>query len=161
MFFWFIGTAVATVGFVFRDPAFDYRLLVVGSVLPIADGLFGGTRALHGLTVSVALLAILMLATRRGGPTRKLLLGLPIGMILHLVFDGAWTDTDTFWWPFTGWGFDDEPLPIVRRWPFGLVLEAIGLAICWWLVRANSLWSATAARRFLHEGRLTHVPGAP
>jgi hypothetical protein len=159
VFFWFIGTAVVSVGFVFRDPGFDYRLLIVGSVLPIADGLFGGARAMHSLTVSVALLAILMLATRRGGATRKLLLGLPIGMILHLVFDGAWTDTDTFWWPFTGTGFDDEPLLIVGRGALSLVLEAIGVVICWWLVRANSLASVQAWRRFLHDGRLARVPG--
>ncbi len=57
MFFWFIGTAIVTVGVVFRDPRFDYRLLIVGSVLPIADGAFGGARALHSVTVSVALLA--------------------------------------------------------------------------------------------------------
>lgn len=159
MFFWFIGTAIASVGFVFRDPAFDYRLLIVGSVLPIADGLFGGARALHSLTVSVLLLAVLMLATRRGGPRRKFLLGLPIGMILHLVFDGAWTDTDTFWWPFTGAMFDDQSLPIVQRGALSLLLEAAGIAICWWLVHANSLTSAPARRRFLHDGRLARVPG--
>ena len=42
MFFWFVGTAIITVGVVFRDPRFDYRLLIVGSVIPIADGLLGG-----------------------------------------------------------------------------------------------------------------------
>ena len=60
MFFWFIGTAVVTVGVVFRAPRFDYRLLIVGSVLPIADGVVGGARALHSVTVSVGLLAALM-----------------------------------------------------------------------------------------------------
>ena len=34
MLLWFLGTAVLTVWFVFRDPAFDYRLLLVGAVLP-------------------------------------------------------------------------------------------------------------------------------
>jgi hypothetical protein len=82
-------------------------------------------------------------------------------MILHLVFDGAWTDTDTFWWPFTGLTFDDEPLPIVQRGALSLLLEAVGIAICWWLVRANSLASASARRRFLRDGTLLHVPGGP
>lgn len=163
MFFWFFGTAVVSVGFVFRDPGFDYRLLIVGSVLPIADGLpgllSGGARPLHSLTVSVLLLAVLMMATRRGGPTRKLLLGLPIGMFLHLVFDGAWTDTETFWWPFTGVGFDDEPLPMFQRGGFSILLEIVGVLLCGWLVRMNSLLSAPARRRFLHDGRLAHVPG--
>lgn len=161
MFFWFIGTAVVSVGFVFRDPAFDYRLLIVGSVLPIGDGLFGGARALHSITLSVALLAGFMLATRRGGPLRRLLLGLPIGMFLHLVFGGAWTDSEIFWWPFSGPTFVDAPLPIVQRGALSLVFEAAGLAICWWLVRANSLLTAANRRRFMHDGRLPHVPGTP
>ena len=63
MFFWFIGTSIAAVWFVFRDPRFDYRLLVVGAVLPLVDGLFGGARVMHTLVFSLALLAIVMLAT--------------------------------------------------------------------------------------------------
>ncbi len=161
MFFWFIGTAVVSVGFVFRDPAFDYRLLIVGSVLPIGIGLFGGARALHSITLSVAILAVFMLATRRGGPLRRLLLGLPIGMFLHLVFGGAWADTEIFWWPFTGLTFAGPPLPIVQRSALSLLLEAIGMAICWWLVRADSLLTAANRRRFMHDGRLLHVPGSP
>ena len=42
------ATAIVTVWFVFRDPRFDYRLLIVGSVLPLADGVTGGAaRAAH------------------------------------------------------------------------------------------------------------------
>ncbi len=113
MFFWFIATAVVTVGFVFRDPSFDNRLLIVGAVLPGADVVFGGARALHSITLSIVLLAAVMLATKRGSRLRKTLLGLPIGMFLHLVFDAAWNDTDTFWWPFTGLEFVDDGIPIV------------------------------------------------
>ena len=93
VFFWFIGTAVVTVWFVFRDPRFDYRLLIVGSVLPaVVDALFGGARVLHSLMFSVVLLAVLMLATPRGTPIRRTLLALPIGTLLHLVFTGAWIE---------------------------------------------------------------------
>ena len=64
MLFWFVGTAVLSVWFVFRDPRFDYRLLVVGSVLPaVVDGFLGGARVLHSLTFSVALRVLVMLAT--------------------------------------------------------------------------------------------------
>ena len=94
MFFWFIGTAVVTIWFVFRDPAFDYRLLIVGSVLPaLVDAFFGGARVLHSVTFSVALLAVLMLATPGRKPIRRMLLGLPLGTMLHLVFTGAWTNS--------------------------------------------------------------------
>jgi hypothetical protein len=161
VFFWFIGTAVVAVGFVFRDPAFDYRLLIVGSVLPIGDGLFGGARALHSVTVSVALLAVLMAATTGRRPERKLLLGLPIGMLLHLVFDGAWADTKVFWWPFTGLAFSDTPLPVADRGPWSIAMEAVGIGLCWWLFRANDLGTSENRRRFIRDGRLLHVPGGP
>jgi len=115
MFFWFIGTSIVTVWFVFRDPSFDYRLLIVGSVLPgIVDGLFGGARVLHSLTFSVGLLAVLMVATSGRKPIRKMLLGLPVGTLLHLVFTGAWTETTVFWWPFFGFSFDDAPHGLCR-----------------------------------------------
>ena len=122
MFFWFIATAVLAVNWVFKDPRFDYRLLVVGSVLPLVDGLFGGARALHSLTVSVALLAVLMLVTAGRKPIRRTLLGLPIGMLMHLVFGSAWSDTDTFWWPFTGWEFSEQRAPDRRS---ALVVGAV------------------------------------
>lgn len=158
MFFWFIGTAIVAVAVVFRDPRFDYRLLIVGSVLPIADGLFGGARALHSVTFSVALLAVLMLATSGRKPIRKMLLGLPIGMILHLVFDGAWNDTETFWWPFFGLSFDDAPLPELDRGWWSLPLEAIGIAICVWLWRHNGLADRERRSAFFRDGRLDAVP---
>ncbi len=158
MCFWFVGTAVITVGFVFRDPRFDYRLVIVGSVLPVADGLFGGARALHSLTASVALLAVLMVATAGRRPIRRTLLGLPIGMFLHLVFDGAWNDTETFWWPFTGTGFSGAGWPITERGAWSVVLEAVGVALCVWLWRRNDLGDAARRRAFLRDGRLVAVP---
>ena len=121
MFFWFIGTSIVTVRFVFQDPRFDYRLLIVGAVLPLVDLLFGRIDVLHTLVFSLLLLAIVMLATLGRRPARALLLGLPIGTLLHLVFDGAWTDTDLFWWPAGGWSFAGVELPEVER---GLVERA-------------------------------------
>jgi hypothetical protein len=158
VFFWFIGTAVISVGLVFRDPRFDYRLLIVGSVLPVGEGVFGGARVLHSVTFSVLLLAVIVLATSGRKPIRKVLLGLPIGMILHLVFDGAWNNTEVFWWPFFGWAFDDAPLPVVDRGAWSLLLEAIGVALCAWLWRHNRLGDPERRRAFLRDGRLDAVP---
>jgi hypothetical protein len=158
VFFWFIATAVFAVGFVFRDPRFDYRLLIVGSVLPLLDGIFGGARALHSITVSIALLVVLMLATSGRKPIRKMLLGIPIGMFMHLVFDAAWNDTDTFWWPFTGFEFADAEFPIAARGWWSVVLEALGVAGCVWLFRHNQLGDAARRRHFLSTGQLSAVP---
>lgn len=158
MFFWFLATSVITIGFVFRDPNFDNRLLLVGSVLPVLDIVFGGARALHSITVSIALLATVMIVTSRGSDRRRTWLGLPIGMFLHLVFDAAWNDTDTFWWPFTGISFDDVGIPIVDRGWVSVVLELLGLAGCLFLWRNNGLGDRERRRRFLADGRLDAVP---
>lgn len=158
MFFWFIGTAIVAVAMVFRDPRFDYRLLIVGSVLPLADALFGGARALHSVTVSVGLLAVLMIATSGRKPVRKMLLGLPIGMILHLVFDGAWNNTEVFWWPLFGTSFDDAALLLVDRGWWSILLEAIGVGICVWLWRHNQLRDRARRSAFFRDGRLDAVP---
>ena len=72
-------------------------------------------RWMHSLAFSVALLVAVMAVTAGRKPQRKLLLGLPIGTFLHLVFDGAWATTDVFWWPFGGWDFGGHRLPEVQR----------------------------------------------
>ena len=90
MFLWFIGTAVVSVWYVFRDPRFDYRFLAVGALLPDVIDLPGGhARWAHSLTVSVGTLLVVMLVTAGRKPIRRLLLALPIGMLMHLVWDGV------------------------------------------------------------------------
>jgi hypothetical protein len=154
VFLWFIGTAVITVWYVFRDPRFDYRLLVVGSVAPELDALFGGMRWLHSLTCSVVLLGVVMVVSIGRTQLRKLLLGLPIGMLLHLVFDGAWATTEVFWWPFTGASIGDEPLPSAQRGWWNVLLEAIGLLLIVWSWRCAGLADPRRRRAVLRTGRL-------
>ena len=79
-----------------------------------------------------------MLATIGRRPLRRTLLGLPLGTLLHLVYTGAWTDTSTFWWPFSG-GFDDARLPIAARGWWNVPLELAGLMIVVWVVRTAGL----------------------
>jgi hypothetical protein len=156
VFLWFVGTVVVTVWFVFGDPGFDYRLLVVGAVLPVVvDGFFGGARVLHSLTFAVALLVVLMLATPGRRPIRKMLLGLPIGILLHLVFDGAWRNARVFWWPFGGLTFDDAPHPVWERGWWNLPLELIGAAMCWWVYRTASLGDPDRRAWFRRTGQLS------
>jgi hypothetical protein len=146
VFFWFLGAVVAAVWIVFHDTAIDYRLVLLGAVLPdLIDAPFGGARVMHSVTASVALLAIVMLATIGRRPLRRRLLALVIGVFLHLVVDGAWTDAKVFWWPFGGLSFDDAPLPSVARGWWNVPLELIGLGVLAWFWRRFRL--ADAARR--------------
>jgi hypothetical protein len=158
VFLWFVATSVLAVRYVFRDPRFDYRLLIVGALLPDAvDAVFGGARVLHTLTASVALMTLIMVVTRRGSVLRRRLLPLAIGFFMHLVFDGAFANTDVFWWPFTGTSFGGARLPVAERGALNVVLEAIGAAGIVWIVRRHGLRDRNARRRFFATGELVEV----
>ena len=156
MFFWFIGTAVLSVWFVFRDPSFDHRTLIIGALLPDAiDGVWGGARGFHSVTTSVAVLVAVMLATIGKRPIRKRLLAVPIGMFMHLIYDGAFNNTKVFWWPFTGLSFDDTSLPVVDRGMSNIVFEAIGLIMCVYAWKKFGLGDASRRRAFVKTGTLS------
>lgn len=158
MLLWFVGTSVLAIWYVFRDPRFDYRLLLVGALLPpLVDVWSGGAWVMHSLVASVGLMVLVMLATAGRKPIRRTLLGLPLGTFLHLVFTGAWTDTEVFWWPFSGWSFGESPLPIVARGWWNLPLELIGAVLVVWIVRRADLTTAAARQRFVATGQLSLV----
>ena len=154
MFLWFIGTAVASVWYVFRDPRFDYRLLAFGALVPDIIDLPGGqARWAHSLTVAVGTLAAVMLLSVGRKPIRRLLLALPIGMLLHLVFDGVFSSTEVFWWPFTGsWG--DVRVPSLQRGWWNVILEALGALVLVWMWRRCNLADAERRGRLVHHGLL-------
>ncbi len=61
MFFWFIGCSVLIVAWVFASPAIDYRLVALGSVLPIIELVLGGPWLLHTLLAPVAVMTLVMI----------------------------------------------------------------------------------------------------
>ena len=98
MIAWPAGMALVATWLVFRDPAIDHRVVVLGAVLPdLVDGPFGGARLLHTVALSALLLVVVMVVTRGRRHARRRWLFLPVGTFLHLVFDAMWTRTDTFW----------------------------------------------------------------
>ena len=155
MFFWFLGTSFVAVWFVFRDDRFDYRVLALGALVPdIVDGVTGGVWVMHSVVASVVVLAAVMAIARRGSLRRRRWLALPIGMMLHLVFDGAFNSTETFWWPFAGFDFVQESLPSLNRMPLNVVLELIGLGLLGWMWKINQLSISANRTRFVSTGRL-------
>ena len=158
MFFWFIGAATLAVWFVFHDPRFDNRFLILGVLIPDPiDLLWGGARGLHSVAASVALLLAIMLATMGRRPMRRRLLCLPIGTFLHLVFDGAFGNTRVFWWPFSGLSFSGARLPSVERGLLNVVFEVFGIALCAFAWRRFGLADPDRRRSFLRTGSLAFV----
>jgi len=134
MLLWFVGTSVAAVWFVFRDPQFNYRLVVVGALIPdIIDGIGGGAGPLHSVVTVIALLAVVMLITTGRRPVRKPLLAVIIGLFMHLVFDGAFANTSMFWWPLGGFATYEQALPSVDRGWINIGLELVGVGLIIWV----------------------------
>lgn len=155
MLLWFVGPSILIVWSVFGSPSADYRLVAVGSLVPLLDVPFGGPRVLHSLSGAALLLVAVMVGARGQRLLQRRLLALPIGLLLHLVLDGAWTDTHAFWWPFLGTAWSTASLPEVGR---GLVLNALfelaGLAACWWGYKRFRLAESDRRALFIHTGRV-------
>lgn len=155
MLLWFIGLSIALVWLVFQSPALDVRVVAVGALVPWLDVVTGGAWILHTLVGSVVLLTTVMLTTRGRRLMRRRLLGIPIGMFLHLALDGTWSDSELFWWPFLGGdGFAGELPELSRSVGVVVLLEALGVVAIVWLWRAFGL--AVPARRaeLVRTGRL-------
>ena len=80
MILWFAGVSFVFVWWVFRSPALDYRLVMLGSILPVGEVVLGGPRLMHTLLGPVALLLLIMLATQKRRLVRRRWIGIPIGM---------------------------------------------------------------------------------
>lgn len=155
MLLWFAGASIVIVWLVFRSPALDYRLVVLGAVAPVGEVLAGGAWVLHTLVGAVAALALVMLATRQRRLVRRRWIGLPIGLLLHLALDGIWAEAEVFWWPFLGWQLGEVGVPEASR---GLVpvvvLEVAGAAALVWCWVSFGLGDPLRRRQFLRTGQL-------
>jgi hypothetical protein len=154
---WFIGGSWVAVWAVLQDPAVDYRLVVLGALLPDAvDGPIGGVRYAHTLAAGVVVLLAVMLATVGRRRLRRRLLAVPIGMLIHLILDGMWTDARVFWWPFQGWSLAGAGrLPSLGH-PVAVTVaeEVAGAIALWWCWVRFGLADPDRRTRFVRTGRL-------
>jgi len=108
MFFWFVALSFALVLMVFDSAALDYRLIMVGSLVPWLDFLVGGPWVLHSVFAPVLIMIAVMLIGWGRRLFQRRWLGLPIGIFLHQVLAATWTSQKLFWWPSFGFGLDGE-----------------------------------------------------
>lgn len=159
MLVWYLATAAVGVWAVFDSPAIDYRFVLLGGALPVAEVVLGRPGPLHSLLVAVAVLTVIMLATTGRRLVRRRLLGIPIGLMAHLVFSGAWADTDAFWWPLAGLALSDAEPPELARGGLSILLELAGVALALWWVHRVGLDDRAAQAEFRRTGRLPrHTP---
>lgn len=165
MILWFAGMSMVLMWVVFRDPAIDHRLVVVGALLPdLVDAPFGRLGVAHTLLAPVVLLFVIMGVTVGRRRLRRRLLAVPIGWFFHLVLDPVWQETGVFWWPAQGLSFGDVPLPAYdRSLLLTLTLEVIGLLALAWAWRTFGLTDPGRRSVFLRTGRIDRaiVDGEP
>jgi hypothetical protein len=151
---WFVVLAPIMVAEVFRSPMVDYRLVALGSLLPMLDLTTGTFSGLHTLAGSVAALGVVMLGTMRRRLARRRLLGVPIGLFCHLVLDGTWTRTKLFWWPASGWARPENPPEQGHSPAIWLVMELAAAALAVWAWRRYGLAQAENRQLLVRRGHL-------
>jgi len=148
--------------------AVDYRLVIVGSMLPdiidkplgvfvLSEEVSTGRAFAHSLAfVSAIALAALV----RPGTARRLLAPVALGAAAHLVFDRMWKEPHTLLWPLLGWrlervdvsGWWRQMLEQLFSDPYTYVSEAAGaavvVALLAFLIRTGGL------RDFILSGRM-------
>lgn len=155
MILWFVVVAPILVAEVFQSPRVDYRLVSVGALLPLVEVVGVPFVALHTLLAPVLVLTLVMAATSGRRLLRRRLIGIPIGLFLHLVLDATFTVAELFWWPAFSVAVDRDLLPEVGR-PIlvGLALDAVAVIAAWWAVGRYDLRVAENRSRLLATGHL-------
>jgi hypothetical protein len=86
---------------------------------------------------------------------RRRLLGVPIGLLLHLVLDGTWATSELLWWPGFGTSFGENQLPeFSRSLAVGIILELAALAAALWAYRRYDLDRPENRTRLISTGQL-------
>ena len=148
---------------------FDYRFLLVGSLLPdILDKPIGGIIFYntfqsgrifgHTLLLNIILIVLGIYILRKWGKTWLIILA--SGSIVHVLLDRMWANPEAFFWPAYGWSFPkispvnffgwlSNVLNILTNPAVGIP-EIIGLGILVWF--AARLIMKKQVRAFIRSG---------
>lgn len=157
MLIWFLVAAPFLVAEIFRSPMVDYRLVALGAVLPVIEVAIGRPFVLHTLVAPVLVMTATMAATVGRRLLRRRLLGVSIGLFLHLVLDATWSSAHLFWWPVFGLSFAGLEVPEASSPGWRLVLELVGVALAFVAWRRYGLDDPAARDRLVRRG---HLPAA-
>ena len=154
MLIWFAVVSAVAVAEIFGSPLVDYRMVALGSVLPVIDLIVGQPTPVHTLAGPVVVLTAVMLATVGRRLLRRRLLGLPIGMFLHLVLDASWDSAQLFWWPAFGSDLSTQSVPESNAIAIRVILELVGIGTGVWAYRWYGLTDPENRDRLIRSGHL-------
>lgn len=161
MILWFCVPSVVGIALIFRSPFLDYRLLALGSVIPLLETIVGFQCLLHTLFFGVFVLLSIMLLGRGKRKIQQKLLPVPIGLLTHLILDGTWTKKDIFWWPFMGRDFMGTAANRLEFsfFPTAMILEMLGIVIAMWGWKKFELSESVNSSAFKKNGHLLSLSG--
>ncbi|HLI55974.1 MAG TPA: hypothetical protein VKY26_02960, partial [Actinomycetota bacterium] len=169
MFFWYLGAGCVLLLITLGPRRIDYRLALVGLLLPLIDIpirllAYPHSRLgihLYGHTFLFALvLALAIQFTLRGARARKWFV-LPMGIVAHLLLAGMLADPIGLFWPLLGTHFTKLPAgvslaaQILPLSGFAIAREALGLAALVYIAFAFGLDKPGPRRDFLAHGTLS------
>ena len=156
MILYFIGLTWWVVWAVFQSRGVDYRFLAVGALVPLGMDIAVGHWAFGHTLAAAAVVMIVVMVAQRSRLGQRRWLGIPIGMLAHLLLDGVWGDQAVFWWPALGADWGNHPL--VPGVTLLVVRELIGLLACVAFYKQFGLSDTVARRTFLTTGMVSRRP---
>src|SRR6266550_3641225 len=168
MFFWYLGAGCALLLVTLGPRRIDYRLALLGLVLPLADVVIrilayphsrlGVHLYLH--TFLFALVLALAVMTFLRGATARRWFVVPMAVVIHLLLAGMLGDPVGLFWPLVGSHFAKLPdgVRLVGRvLPLSggdIVKEVLGIAALVYIAVAFGLDKPAALKEFLRSGML-------
>lgn len=171
MLFWHLGITAAVVFATLGRRRIDYRVVLVGSILPdiidkpigrlLFESIFHNSR-LFGHTILFSVVTLFGVQVVLRGTSARRWFILPIACVIHLALDAMWNDPVTLFWPLFGLEF--PIVPVGNYWlevllrpfehPVELLKELVGLAALLYLAFAFAMFDHGVLKRFLRSGEL-------
>lgn len=178
MLFWHLGLTVAIVFFTLGRRSIDYRVVMLGAILPdlldkpigtllLRDRFQNGR--IYGHTLLFSLVLVLGIQSILRGRSARRWFVLPIACLIHLGLDSMWNDPVTLFWPLFGTKFPItiEPNYWWEVWlrpfrhPVYAVQEFLGLGLLIYFAFAFGLFHRDRLRAFMRDGIVTEKAIAP
>lgn len=154
-----LGLGIAWLATYRRPGAVDYRLVLLGALLPdLIDKPLGVLLDLDARLWAHTLVFVAVVLAVSAVPRARLLVSVGIGVLTHLLLDRIWEQPSVVLWPALGWSFPpggpdlEGFLEALLRDPYVQAGEVAGLIVLVLFARAHGIRSCAALRSFLRHG---------